>query len=204
MFRVLMLQDSGVKAVTAHHKCIKGRPLLARGTFSAVFANDTPSADSKEDSVFKLTVDKQHYCYLTELYLERHAHKPKVINDFGIVGATSCGKDLYLVEVERLAPMPFCSARRALNTMMRRINKQCRINTPSLFPESLEGLPGLPLSYEAFLRDLNTFLNDYGAVPDLCVGQNYMLRPKDMTLVASDPVYDKALMNSARREVWGI
>jgi hypothetical protein len=183
--KILHLDDYGVAAVR-RNPALRGKKVLARGTFGAIFDGSRP------DTVFKLTLDGMHHAYLTDgCFGPSGPHAPLVVEDVGDVGETSKGETLYLVELERLTAMPrACAERRLVTKAMRHVLGKGE----GKLPEDDAALPGLPASLAEFFAQVNNFALNFACHVDGAVGNNYMLRPGDGTLVASDPVYDRRLV----------
>lgn len=188
--KVLQLLDRGVQAVRRTHPDLLGKGALARGTFSVVFEGTEPGR------VLKLTLDETHYVYMTDGLAPTGPHKPVLFQDYGVVGNTGAGTNLYLLEVERLAPLPRVDrGRRAIARFFR----------DTAYSDRLEGEEahfaeyGMSASLANFFSQLCCFASNFSFAVDRAVGQNYMRRLSDGMLVASDPVYDRAQMEREAR-----
>ena len=179
---VLNLKDPGVARVRRTHPLLQGKKPFARGSFSAVFDGTQP------DRVLKLTVDSLHYCYLTDYCTPQGPHKPVVHQDFDDVGETADGQALYLVEVERLNKLPVGNPYKRL---LGRVIRWYTRNGRHYLPDEDTDFKGLPKTLASFFADLNVFVDNYGANFDPKVGNNFLLRPADDTLVVNDPIFDR-------------
>jgi hypothetical protein len=187
--KVLYLKDWGVERVRRTLPCFANTKLLARGSFGAVFETADPNR------VLKLTTDEKHYAYLTDGLAPQGCYKPVVLVDHGEVGETEDGLTLYLVEMERLQKVRTGTENGRLT---RRIVNYVGAHAQSAFPETTTAVRGLPAALAGFLEDLNTFISNFACAADAHWG-NFMER-MDGTLVVSDPVYDKPLLDRKRRE----
>lgn len=197
---VLHLKDHGVQRARRAHPALAGKPCLARGTFSAVFEGTRP------ETVLKLTMDRSNYAYMTDGLSPDGPHKPELFEDHHIVGEASTGEDLYLIEVERLAPLKGPAAHATvLRQVMRQLSRHTMC-TPgadgTTFPDSVWSHPGVCGTLAEFLHRLEWFAQNYECRIDAKVGQNYMMRAKDQTVVASDPVFDAKLLGRYRRPAY--
>ena len=181
----LQLRDPGVLRAR-YHPALRGKPALARGEFSAIFEGSRP------DTVLKLTADASHYAYMTDGYAPDGPHKPELIADLDEVGEAATGETLYLLEVERLAPV------RKQDEYTRAVRRTMRAVRGARIPESVWEDQKLPPSLAAFFQSLNWFAVNFGYCIDAKFGSNYLCRPCDGTLVASDPVFDQRAMRQGR------
>lgn len=111
MSKILLLSSSSVKKVRNSHPALKGKKLLASGMFSGVYEGSTPN------TVLKLTICPGTCSMLLDSKLRSSKHQPKIIHDYGCVGAFTTGTNvietkitkpvkrlvpMYLIEVEKL------------------------------------------------------------------------------------------------------
>lgn len=185
---ILHLKDWGVQRAR-RHELLAGKPALARGAFGAIFEGTRP------DRVLKLTLDRMHYCYMTDYCAPQGVHKPVLHQDLEAIGETSTGQDIFLIEVERLQPL---ERKSESSRVIRRLMRKFCLGGHREVPDDLTAVKGYFQSLAAFMGQLNWFAQNYECRIDGKVGQNYMQRA-DGTLVASDPVYDHKLMARYRR-----
>lgn len=187
---VLYLRDWGVMRARRRHQLLRAKRVLARGTFCAVFEG------SRADTVLKLTLDRSHYVYMTDSLSPQGTYKPRLIEDFGAIGQTTKGHELYLIEVERLEKLPRgnLAARVA-----RRVVQHFRQSGYKELPCEEAAVRELDASFAEFLSDLNVFITNFGFRFDGKVGNNFMYRPSEDQLVVSDPVFDAQLLAEAHK-----
>jgi hypothetical protein len=193
MFKALRVSDAGIKQAR-QHEAIRGKKIMARGAFSAVFDNG--------DTVLKLTLDQYAYMLGTDQVIGCHSqHFTRVLHNYGEVGEVD-GHHVYLFECEKLEKLPKGGEARAL---ARRICKQAttHANTHLRFHRKREGLvlaieelsmdEVLPESLQEGFADLHKFTSNVeeGWGLDLH-SANLMVRPSNGTLVLSDPLADVA------------
>lgn len=191
MFKALRVSDSGIKAAR-QHEAIRGKKMLARGSFSAVF--DTGN------TVHKLTLDKYAYMLGTDRVIGCSGrHFTQVLSNHGEVGEVE-GQPVYLFECEKLEKLPKTGPLRAL---ARRVCRQATTHVCSHFQfhrlkegltlaiEELSMDESLPESLQDAFADLHKFASNVeeGWSLDLHTA-NLMVRPADGTLVISDPLAD--------------
>lgn len=180
MSNVISLKDFKVQRLRHQHPAFKNTKFLARGSFCGVYSMLQP------DRVLKLTVDSCHIAYLTDGCAPTGIHKPELLKDYGPVGTTEDGLDLYLVEVEKLYPVRRGTENGLLaHRIVRFVDRSGR------YPQGLEDIPGLTPSLVEFMTLLNQFIGNYGCHSDARLA-NFMER-EDGTLVLSDPVFDREL-----------
>lgn len=95
MKNTLKMDDRGVRWVRHTHPRLKGKRMLARGHFAAVF-------DGGPDTILKLTRDPLQYAVAADPYHPEGPYFPRLVESYGDVGETNDGHCLYLIEVERL------------------------------------------------------------------------------------------------------
>ncbi len=187
---LLKLRDWGVMRARSRHPALKGKRALARGTFCAVFEGSTPS------TVYKLTLDRSHYAYMTDGLSPSGDFKPRLIEDFGTIGQTTSGLELYLLEVERLEKLPRGNS---AAQVIRRVVKHYRNSGYKELPCEPGDVKGLDGKLARFLCQLNWFIQNFGYTFDGKVGNNFLYRPEDGHLVVSDPVFDAQLLKDSCR-----
>jgi hypothetical protein len=178
MFKALRLSDAGVKAAR-QHEAIIGKPVMARGAFSAVFDNGK--------TIYKLTLDR--YAYLLgcdRMIACTGRHFTEVLYNFDQVGEVD-GCPLYLFECEKLEKLPKTGEVRAL---ARKVVKKC-VTSSLRCLEALAKDESLPESLRDAFDDLSTFASnvEHGWSVDIH-SANLMMRPSDGELVLSDPLAD--------------
>ena len=175
------------------HPLLAGRQEIGRGESTIVLDGDVVDGQAH---VFKVLSSPTDYAYYTAADRPTGKHFPIVYADHGVVGRSSRGFPFHIVEVEKLYPLPgrgeasevatklstsyfdACLMWRNLAQDMGRIALHHLVVTPM----------GWSRAVQQSLRALETFSNEYGALPDLIKADNLMMR-KDGTLVFSDPVF---------------
>lgn len=193
--RVLDLTESSVKLVRRRIPQLAGKRALARGTFAAIFEATDAQGQILPDRVLKLTMDPSHHAFLTDPYAPSGTHHPVVFENFGDVGENDRGDTLYLVEMERLVPLPRGGELR--KTAARVMSESFKVDERRLFRVVNEGedrqLQKADFLLNQYLRELNSFVVNYDCSLDHQVGANFMARASTDTLVFSDPVYDNRM-----------
>lgn len=189
---LLDMRKLGVRQAR-QHPCIRNKPLMGRGVFSAVF--------NKHRSVAKLTLDPLSYALLSNEKLSRNPHFPSAHTRYGIVGKQEEQLYLYLVEMERLKPVDaFPSLYRPITQLLNRI-EEVQPYDPRYYPEptaDAEAIryaarhPDNPRNFRKALLQLADFIDTYNANLDLH-HSNFMVRPATRELVINDPVVDASL-----------
>jgi len=175
------------------HPLLKGRKEIGRGENSIVLEGDTVKGNAR---VFKVLTSPTDYAYYTAADRPQGLHFPLLLKDHGIIGKAQSGYPMYLVEVERLYPLPGNSD---VGRLAAKISSSyfdaCRVWRNLAHDMGLVALHHLavtPMGWEDAMKDalgtLEKFSEDYGALPDLVKADNLMMR-KDGTLVFSDPVF---------------
>jgi hypothetical protein len=175
------------------HPLLRGRQEIGRGESTIVLEADTVDG---QERVFKVLSSPTDYAYYTADDRPTGDHFPIVYADHGTVGRSSRGFPFYVVEVERLYPLPVageaaevatklsasyfdaCMMWRNLAQDMGRIALHHLVVTPMGWTDALK----------ESLKAVEDFSTEYGALPDLIKADNLMMR-KDGTLVFSDPVF---------------
>lgn len=175
------------------HPLLRGRKEIGRGESTIVLEADTVDG---QERVFKVLSSPTDYAYYTADDRPTGTHFPIVYADHGTVGRCSRGFPFYVVEVERLYPLPgsgdaaeiatklstsyfdACMMWRNLAQDMGRIALHHLVVTPMGWTDALK----------ESLKAVEDFSTEYGALPDLIKSDNLMMR-KDGTLVFSDPVF---------------
>lgn len=181
---------------------LKGKKLIGRGMFSAVFEGSTP------DTVLKMTVDSVGYwllnCCAAGVGGE---HFPKVIKNHHDVGEVNVGKTefpVYLFEMERLVKLKVGSAAKKL---ARKIStSQLKISRASWSSDvtgqlgELASVAKLPETLRQAIRDVENFAGNYpNAQLDMHMG-NFMQR-ENGDLVITDPMFDTDVFDAASRPI---
>ena len=136
------------------------------------------------------------YAYYTAEDRPTGRHFPVVYADHGPVGRSSRGFPFYVVEVEKLYPLPGGTEAADLATKIATSYFDACMMWRNLAEDmgriALHHLTVTPMGWTDTLNEslkaLEGFSNDYGALPDLIKADNLMMR-KDGTLVFSDPVF---------------
>jgi hypothetical protein len=196
MFKALRMSDAGVQAAR-RHDAIRGKKIMARGAFSAVFDNG--------DTIHKLTLDKHAYMMACDGAANLSGeHFTRVVADHGEVGEVF-GQQLYLFECEKLDKLPKAGALRTLgrkitsravthasyHMSMRRLGGLSTRQAQCLAIEELSQDESLPDSLQSAFSRLHAFVHliDDGWSLDIHAA-NLMVRPSDGSLVISDPIAD--------------
>lgn len=175
------------------HPLLDGRAEIGRGESTIVLAGDT--VDGME-RVFKLCSSPTDYAYYTAPDRPSGRHFPVVFADHGSFGRSSRGFPWYLVEVERLYPLPCSGEASETAALLSRSYLEACLMWRNLAQDmgriALHHLAVTPLGWSdamlASLKALEVFTEDYGALPDIIKADNLMMR-RDGTLVFSDPVF---------------
>lgn len=206
MFKALRLSDSGVQAAR-RHEAIIGKPVMARGSFSAVFDNDK--------TVHKLTLDRYAYMLGCDRVIGCSGrHFTEVLHNYGEVGEVD-GHPLYLFECEKLEKLPNAGDVRKLArnvakraTAHKTYHLRCMDwsggDADFLALDELSQDESLPESMQLAFEELHSFTHrvEKGWALDIHAA-NLMVRPADGGLVLSDPLADMATRNAldARRYI---
>lgn len=175
------------------HPLLNGRKEIGRGENTIVLEGDVVDG---QEHVYKVLSSPTDYAYYTAEDRPTGPHFPVVYADHGTAGRSSRGFPFYIVEVERLYPLPgggdaadiatkistsyfdACLMWRNLAQDMGRIALHHLVVTPMGWTDTVQ----------QSLKALEDFSSEYGALPDLIKSDNLMMR-KDGTLVFSDPVF---------------
>lgn len=175
------------------HPLLKGRQEIGRGENTIVLDGDVVDG---QEHVYKILSSPTDYAYYTAEDRPTGPHFPIVYADHGPAGQSSRGFPFYIVEVEKLYPLPgggdaadiatkistsyydACLMWRNLAQDMGRIALHHLVVTPMGWTDTVQ----------QSLKALEVFSSEYGALPDLIKSDNLMMR-KDGTLVFSDPVF---------------
>ena len=175
------------------HPLLNGRQEIGRGENTIVLDGDVVDG---QEHVYKILSSPTDYAYYTADDRPTGPHFPIVYADHGAVGRSSRGFPFYIVEVEKLYPLPgggdaaeiatkistsyfdACVMWRNLAQDMGRIALHHLVVTPMGWTDTVQ----------QSLKALEDFSSEYGALPDLIKSDNLMMR-KDGTLVFSDPVF---------------
>ena len=178
---ILSSKDPCVDRIINENGLLRDADLLGAGTFCMTFTG------KKSTRVFKLTADKTHHAYLTDGTCVGNLFKPRVYNDFGVIGKTAYGVDVFLLEVERLKDLVSGSNHEKLVSNLIYFE-----NVNGRLPESKKDAPALDPELFLFMRSLNKFVNMQSSARfDLCES-NFMQR-KNGRLIFNDPVCDSSL-----------
>lgn len=175
------------------HPLLNGRQEIGRGESTIVVDGDVVDGVAH---VFKVLSSPTDYAYYTAPDRPTGRHFPVVYADHGTAGRSSRGFPFYIVEVEKLYPLPgtgdaselaskistsyfdACMIWRNLAQDMGRIALHHLVVTPMGWNDTVQ----------ESLKALETFSGEYDALPDLMKADNLMMR-RDGTLVFSDPVF---------------
>lgn len=193
---VLSLKDWKVAHVRNSNPLILGKKVLGKGQFCQVFEGNNP------DRVFKLTADHFHVEYLLDPHSPKGLFKPVVYEDHGIVAETSLGADVWLLEVERLYPLARGSENyrlaKALEHFWESMSYERLPEEDDVGHKTLQSVQRL-LSDELleYMTEVNYFTHNFCCKLDMHV-KNFMQRT-DGTLIFSDPVLDRVLLDESTR-----
>ena len=175
------------------HPLLNGRKEIGRGESTIVLDGDVVDGQAR---VFKILSSPTDYAYYTADDRPTGRHFPVVFADHGTAGRSSRGFPFYIVEVEKLYPLPgsgdaselaskistsyfdACMLWRNLAQDMGRIALHHLVVTPMGWNDTVQ----------ESLKALEEFSGEYDALPDLMKADNLMMR-LDGTLVFSDPVF---------------
>lgn len=172
------------------HPLLQGRKELGRGEFSIVIDK------GDDEAVYKVVMCPATYAFLASPERPVGDHYPKVFADHGVIGFTSMGYPIYLLEIEKLYPLPEGSEAEALAQKIRLAYlENCHRWShwaADMGAMALNAMTRTPMGFSMDILDalgrLSRFVDDYHALPDLLNRNNLMMR-KDGTLVFSDPVF---------------
>ncbi len=175
------------------HPLLRGRKEIGRGENTIVLDGDVVDG---QERVFKVLSSPTDYAYYTAEDRPTGRHFPVVYADHGPVGRSSRGFPFYVVEVEKLYPLPGGTEAADLATKIATSYFDACMMWRNLAEDmgriALHHLTVTPMGWTDTLNEslkaLEGFSNDYGALPDLIKADNLMMR-KDGTLVFSDPVF---------------
>lgn len=183
------------------HKALRGKKVIARGVFSAVYEGSRPN------TVLKLTADSYGYRMLNDwACCVKHRHFPRVKIDHEQIGDFRMNGEhfpLFLFEMERLEKLATGSDARRLASRISREQNNCT-NDNWNWPAddrarfgimSMIETGNLNKSIKNALGELEQFCgNNPGAVLDMHLG-NFMQR-KNGELVITDPLCDRLALKT--------
>jgi len=141
----------------------KRNKMIGRGTFARIYESARP------DRVLKVTIDKfAHMLHTDAVAKPTGKHFPKVYKDYGVIGRDGGGREIYMVEIEKLYPTRSWSEYDKL---------------PSKVHAKVEEFIGLMGGSRVCINDLH-FKN--------------VMKRSDGTLVASDPVADNVILDGPK------
>lgn len=175
------------------HPLLRSRKEIGRGESTIVLEADTVDG---QERVYKVLSSPTDYAYYTAEDRPTGRHFPIVFADHGKVGRSSRGFPFYIVEVERLYPLPGAGEAAEVATKLSSSYFDACMMWRNLAQDmgriALHHLNVTPMGWSEAVHDslkaLEVFSNEYGALPDLIKADNLMMR-KDGTLVFSDPVF---------------
>ncbi|WP_415035824.1 hypothetical protein [Azonexus sp.] len=175
------------------HPLLTGRKEIGRGESSIVLEADPVDG---QERVYKILSSPTDHAYYTAPDRPLGRHFPVVFADHGHFGRSSRGYPYYLVEVERLYPLPsHGEASEVASKISTAYFDACmmwRNLAQDMGRIALHHLTCTPMGWADTVNDslkaLEVFSEEYGALPDLIKADNLMMR-KDGTLVFSDPVF---------------
>lgn len=175
------------------HPLLNGRKEIGRGESTIVLEADTVDG---QERVYKVLSSPTDYAYYTAEDRPQGRHFPVVYADHGKAGRSSRGFPFYIVEVERLYPLPGAGDAAEIATKLSTSYFDACMMWRNLAQDmgriALHHLTVTPMGWADTVQDslkaLEVFTDDYGALPDLIKADNLMMR-KDGTLVFSDPVF---------------
>lgn len=172
------------------HPLLRGCRELGRGESCVVLDK------GDGETVFKVVMCPATYAFLTSPDRPVGDHYPKVLADHGVIGTTSLGYPMHLLEVEKLYPLPEGSEAEAVAQRIRLAYLECCHHwshwAGDMGAMALGAMTRTPMGFSMDILDalnrLSDFVDAYQALPDLLNRDNLMMR-KDGTLVFSDPVF---------------
>ena len=175
------------------HPLLRGRLEIGRGESTIVLEGDTVDG---QERVLKVLSSPTDYAYYTAEDRPTGYHFPIVYADHGTIGRSSRGFPFHIVEVERLYPLPVSGESAEVATKLSSSYFDACMMWRNLAQDmgriALHHLAVTPMGWADTLQQslvaLETFSDEYGALPDLIKADNLMMR-KDGTLVFSDPVF---------------
>jgi len=175
------------------HPLLQGRQEIGRGENTIVLDGDVVEGQAR---VLKLLSSPTDYAYYTAPDRPQGRHFPVVYADHGVVGQSSRGFPFHVVEVEKLYPLSSAGDVAQLAARISNTYFNACLDWQHLAQDmgriALHHLVVTPLGWgdvmQESLRALETFSQEYGALPDLIKADNLMMR-QDGTLVFSDPVF---------------
>lgn len=175
------------------HPLLTGRQEIGRGENTIVLEGDVVEGVAR---VFKVLSSPTDYAYYTAEDRPTGRHFPIVFADHGAFGRSSHGFPWYLVEVEKLYPLPGKGEAAELATRVSTSYYDACLMWRNLAQDmgriALHHIAATPMGWTTAMQDslraLEQFTDEYGALPDLIKADNLMMR-KDGTLVFSDPVF---------------
>lgn len=175
------------------HPLLNGRKEIGRGESTIVL--EAPTVDGQE-RVYKVLSSPTDYAYYTAEDRPTGRHFPVVYADHGTAGRSSRGFPFYIVEVERLYPLPGSGDTAEVATKLTSSYYDACLMWRNLAQDmgriALHHLTVTPMGWSDAVKEslqaLEVFSDEYGALPDLIKADNLMMR-KDGTLVFSDPVF---------------
>lgn len=172
------------------HPLLRGCRELGRGESSIVFDK------GDDEAVYKVVMCPAAYDFLASPERPVGDHYPRVFADHGIIGYTSLGYPMHLLEIEKLYPLPEDSSAEAVAQKIRIAYLEgCHRWSHwagDMGAMALNAMVRTPMGFSMdileALNRLSTFVEEFHALPDLLNRNNLMMR-KDGTLVFSDPVF---------------
>lgn len=185
--------DGIIQDPVPEHPLLKGRKEIGRGENTIVLDGDVVDG---QEHVYKVLSSPTDYAYYTADDRPTGPHFPIVYADHGAAGRSSRGFPFYIVEVEKLYPLPGgCDATDVATKISTSYFDACvmwRNLAQDMGRIALHHLVVTPMGWTDAVRQslkaLEDFSSEYGALPDLIKADNLMMR-KDGTLVFSDPVF---------------
>lgn len=192
----LQLRNPGVQFARGNNAVLRGKKILGRGMFAAVFEGRSP------DTVLKMTTCQYSYWMLNcSCCAVRNPMFPRLIENFGEIGEMKLhgiSYPIWLYEVERLQKVaPSSPQKRLRRKIIHKVASEALPKSwavPSEFMgqfvfDHLACDEELPEDVRDAMGELADFCSNYpGARADLA-GGNFMQR-SDGQLVINDPVFD--------------
>lgn len=173
---ILSKKDPAVSRLIKSSELLRAAKELGSGNFGKVFTSSKPTR------VLKLTTDKTHYEYLIGKTAPASIFRPRVYKDFGKIGNTSNGVEIFLLEVERLRKLCYPSKNYSMVAALTDFYV-----SRSRLPEFMLELPGVSREMAEFMKRLNAFKKSIGAGYD--IGDRNFMERRTGTLVFNDPLY---------------
>lgn len=172
------------------HPLLQGLTEIGRGESCVVFDK------GDDEAVYKVVMCPATYAFLADPERPVGDHYPRVVADHGVIGKTSLGYPIHLLEMEKLYPVPPDSDTGIVAEKIRLAYLEgCHRWAHwagDMGAMALTAMTRTPFGFSSDILDalcrLSSFVTEFNALPDLLNKNNLMMR-KDGTLVFADPVF---------------